>query len=231
MKCKQHNHPSTQNFWLDDIYFFLTYATVQVIVVVSNQGTIHYICKDTTYDYSAAFELFKECTKNIKKTSFAKTHYMAALSFLVRCSEVGLYYIKRRFDMNIIIIGVLGVLISSFILSRLKYTKKIQKLEGVLYSGEIVSLKTIVGRPNRYVIEINVEDNKTNAKGKVITTNCKCKQYEIGDRISLLYVSRWDQYYWIEDINKKITFLKIFLWMLISFFLIFMVGGIIALYF
>lgn len=181
MKCKQHNHPSTQNFSLDDIYLFLTYATVQVIVVVPNQGTIHYI--------------------------------------------------KRRFDMNIIIIGVLGVLISSFILSRLKYTKKIQKLEGVLYSGEIVSLKTIVGRPNRYVIEINVEDNKTNAKGKVITTNCKCKQYEIGDRISLLYVSRWDQYYWIEDINKKITFLKIFLWMLISFFLIFMVGGMIALYF
>lgn len=86
------HHPSTQNFSLDDIYFFLTYATVKVIVVVSNQGTIHYICKDTTYDYSAAFELFKECTKNIKKTSFAKTHYMAALSFLVRCSEVGLYY-------------------------------------------------------------------------------------------------------------------------------------------
>ena len=50
--------------------------------------------------------------------------------------------------MNMIIISVLGGLISLFILIRLKYIKKIQKLEGVLYSGEIVSLKTIVGRPN-----------------------------------------------------------------------------------
>ena len=130
-----------------------------------------------------------------------------------------------------IIISVLGGLISLFILIRLKYIKKIQKLEGVLYSGEIVSLKTIVGRPNRYAIEINVVDNKTNSKGKLITTNNKCKQYERGDRISLLYVPRWDKYYWIEDINKKITFLEIFLWILISFFLIFMVGGMIALYF
>ena len=87
-----HNHPSTQTFSLDDIYFFLSYASVQVIVVVSNQGTVHYLYKDSGYDYSAAFFLFKECTKHIKRTSFAKTHYLAALSFLVRCSEVGLYY-------------------------------------------------------------------------------------------------------------------------------------------
>lgn len=133
--------------------------------------------------------------------------------------------------MNMIIISVIGVLISSFILIRMKYIKKIQKLEGVSYSGKIVSLNTIVGRPNRYAIEINVEDNKINSKGKLININNKCKQYERGDRISLIYVPRWDKYYWIEDINKKITFLEIFLWWLISFFLIFMVGGTLALYF
>lgn len=87
-----HNHPSTQTFSLEDIFFFLTYSTIKVIVVVSNQGTVHYLCKLTTYEYEQAFLLFKECTKHIKKHSLAKTSYIAALSFLVRCSEVGLYY-------------------------------------------------------------------------------------------------------------------------------------------
>ena len=68
-----HNHPSTQTFSLEDIFFFLTYATIKVIVVVSNQGTVHYLYKDTMYDYTSAFALFKECTKHIKRNSFAKT--------------------------------------------------------------------------------------------------------------------------------------------------------------
>lgn len=87
-----HNHPSTQTFSLEDIFFFLSYATVRVIVVVSNQGTVHYLYKDSSYDHSNAFVLFRECTNQIKKRSSAKASYLASLTFLVRCSEVGLFY-------------------------------------------------------------------------------------------------------------------------------------------
>ena len=38
-----HNHPSTQTFSLQDIQFFLQYPILEVIVVVSNQGTVHYL--------------------------------------------------------------------------------------------------------------------------------------------------------------------------------------------
>lgn len=87
-----HNHPSTQTFSLEDIFFFLTYATIKVIVVVSNQGTIHYLSKDLSYNFENAYNLFMECTQVTSKISSARQSYVASLSFLVRCSEVGLYY-------------------------------------------------------------------------------------------------------------------------------------------
>lgn len=133
--------------------------------------------------------------------------------------------------MNVIVIGLIGILISSFSMYGLKKLNNIQKQEGELKDGEFVSLKTIIGRPNRYSMNINVKDNEGNSICKVITTNCKCQQYQKGDSVPLLYVPRWNKYYWIEDSNKKITFPKIFLWIVISFFLIFIIGGIIALYF
>ncbi len=133
--------------------------------------------------------------------------------------------------MNLIIIAFFGVLISSFVLIWNKKVKNIQNEEGVLHNGEIIRIKTIIGRPNRYSMDVNVKDNKGNSRCKVTTTNYKCQQYQKGDSISLLYVPRWDKYYWIEDSNKKITFPEIFLWIVISFFLIFIIGGIIAVYF
>lgn len=87
-----HNHPSTQTFSLQDIQFFIEYPMIEVIVVVSNQGTVHYLKRDKEYDYKKAFQLFRECIEDLHKNSPVVEQYLASLSFLAKCSEVGLYY-------------------------------------------------------------------------------------------------------------------------------------------
>ena len=87
-----HNHPTTQTFSLQDIHFFILHPMIEVIVVVSNQGTIHYLKRDTNYDYKKAFQLFRECIEGLEKMSPVLEMYMASLTFLTKCSEVGLFY-------------------------------------------------------------------------------------------------------------------------------------------
>ena len=87
-----HNHPSTQTFSLQNIQFFLQYPMLEVIVVVSNQGTVHYMMREDGYDYREAFQLFKECISDLLPNSPVMEQYLSALSFLAKCSEVGLYY-------------------------------------------------------------------------------------------------------------------------------------------
>ncbi|MBQ6132770.1 MAG: hypothetical protein IJI65_01300 [Lachnospiraceae bacterium] len=87
-----HNHPSTQTLSIEDIGFFLYETTVRILVVVTNQGTVHYIMKDTDYDHHAAEKLRRECTEDLTKWSSERECYEAALDFLTHCSEVGLYY-------------------------------------------------------------------------------------------------------------------------------------------
>lgn len=87
-----HNHPSTQTLSVEDIRFFLHYESVRIMVVVTNQGTIHYLCKDKEYNYRASVELYKECIAGLTSKSKIQEYYMAGLTFLTRCSEVGLFY-------------------------------------------------------------------------------------------------------------------------------------------
>lgn len=87
-----HNHPSTQTFSLQDIHFFIQFPMIKMIVVVSNQGTVHYLERNDPYDYESVSGLFMESIEGLDKKSSIKEQYFAALSFLARCSEVGLYY-------------------------------------------------------------------------------------------------------------------------------------------
>lgn len=87
-----HNHPTTQTLSIEDLRFFLHYATVKVISVVSNQGTVHYLMKTDKYEYNAANSLYNDCVAGLEKQSNKKDIYLASLSFLSRCSEVGLFY-------------------------------------------------------------------------------------------------------------------------------------------
>ena len=88
----QYNHPSTQTLSVEDISFFLHFGTVKYIVVVTNQGTVHYLYKDEQYEYGKAKQLLDECVSQLNNKSSLKDYYYAGLSFLARCSEVGLYY-------------------------------------------------------------------------------------------------------------------------------------------
>ena len=87
-----HNHPSTQTLSMEDVYFFLHFDTLRYTIVVSNQGTIHYLMKDKNFDLRQTIVLCQECTEDLTDSSPAKEYYAASLDFLTHCSEVGLYY-------------------------------------------------------------------------------------------------------------------------------------------
>ena len=87
-----HNHPSTQTLSIEDIKFFLHFSRLRLIVVVSNQGTVHYLMKDKDYDFEKAEKLRCECVEELNNNSSAKECYAAALDYLTHCSEVGLLY-------------------------------------------------------------------------------------------------------------------------------------------
>ena len=87
-----HNHPSTQTLSIEDVRFFLHFIRLKMMIVVSNQGTVHYLMKDNEYDYTAAEQLRRECVADLTKDSSERECYEAALDFLTHCSEAGLYY-------------------------------------------------------------------------------------------------------------------------------------------
>ncbi len=87
-----HNHPSIQTLSIEDIRFFLHFATIKVISVVSNYGAVHYLMKTDKYEYESAKDLYNENVKGLNKGSNKKDIYLASLSFLSKCSEVGLFY-------------------------------------------------------------------------------------------------------------------------------------------
>lgn len=62
-----HNHPSTQTFSLQDIHFFILHPMIKVMAVVSNQGTVHYLKREQSFDYFAAVRLFKECIEILEE--------------------------------------------------------------------------------------------------------------------------------------------------------------------
>lgn len=87
-----HNHPSTQTFSIQDIRFFLEFPVLEVMVVVSNQGAVHYLRREESYDLKKAVALFNECVEDLGKDSPLTEIYLASLSFLAKSSEVGIYY-------------------------------------------------------------------------------------------------------------------------------------------
>ena len=87
-----HNHPSTQTFSLEDISFFLRYASIGLFIVVSNQGVVHYLQKTSKYDYDKARKLFFDCSKKRKLYETEKDYYRKAIRFFQNCSKCGIIY-------------------------------------------------------------------------------------------------------------------------------------------
>lgn len=94
-----HNHPSTQNFSFADIAIFIADEYMGTSTVVTNQGQIYSLHKDTYFDYNKAMELLKNLyfqydIKNNSKDVIRQIR--AASEFLKNSYKVGVSYEKTN---------------------------------------------------------------------------------------------------------------------------------------
>jgi hypothetical protein len=87
-----HNHPSTSNFSLADIDYFLSDDYIGMMSVVTNQGEIYILKKSRNYDYEKAYSIEKDL---IKRYTLDK-QYLIANEFIKTCLEGGVTYVKGK---------------------------------------------------------------------------------------------------------------------------------------
>lgn len=90
-----HNHPSLSDFSLSDVQFLLRYASVKMMVVVTNLGSISYLVKGKGYSYDKAVTLFNEAANVNNDAKDLKGLQKAANCFLKNCHTVGIDYDNR----------------------------------------------------------------------------------------------------------------------------------------
>ena len=87
-----HNHPSLSSFSLDDIYFFLSYHTIKMMVLVSNKGDIHYMVKNKKYDIDKNILLLNKTGEEYNKSKSLKKKLETINKFLKECKKNGIIY-------------------------------------------------------------------------------------------------------------------------------------------
>lgn len=90
-----HNHPSLSNFSLADVKFLLQYASIKMMAVITNLGSISYLSKGKNYDYGDAVVLFNEAVSMNNGAKNLKDLKKAADYFLKNCYQVGIDYEDR----------------------------------------------------------------------------------------------------------------------------------------
>ena len=90
-----HNHPSLSDFSLSDVQFLLQYASVKMMVVVTNLGSISYLVKGKRFNYEKAVGLFNEAVSMNNETKDLKGLQKAADYFLRNCHSAGIEYNDR----------------------------------------------------------------------------------------------------------------------------------------
>ncbi len=90
-----HNHPSLSDFSLSDVQFLLRYASVKMMVVVTNLGSITYLVKSRKYNYERAISLFNHAVSMNNEANSLKALQDAADYFLKNCQSVGIIYDNR----------------------------------------------------------------------------------------------------------------------------------------
>lgn len=90
-----HNHPSLSDFSLSDVQFLLRYASIKMMVVVTNFGGISYLVKGKGYAYENAIALFNEAVSANNEARDLKGLRKAADHFLKNCHTVGIDYDNR----------------------------------------------------------------------------------------------------------------------------------------
>lgn len=87
-----HNHPTPQTLSFDDLSVFFSYASIKMMIVVSNQGKIHYITKKANYEYSKAYALMEKYSELLSKTKDLDEAYSETKKLLKECNQIGLFY-------------------------------------------------------------------------------------------------------------------------------------------
>ena len=90
-----HNHPSLSKVSLQDVWLFLKYAAIKMIVVVTNLGAINYIVKESTYNRFEAIKLYNDAVDMERAGTTLKEKQDAANFFLKNCSKVGIIFDDR----------------------------------------------------------------------------------------------------------------------------------------
>ena len=90
-----HKHPSLSDFSLSDVQFLLQYASIKMMVVITNFGSISYLVKGKGYTYEKAVALFNEAVGSNNEARDLKGLQKAADYFLKNCYTVGIDYDDR----------------------------------------------------------------------------------------------------------------------------------------
>lgn len=87
-----HNHPSLSKISLQDIGYLLEFASIKMIVAVTNLGSINYIVKTDKYNRLDALKLYKKAIQKYLNAENLKERQEATNHFLKNCSSVGMIF-------------------------------------------------------------------------------------------------------------------------------------------
>lgn len=126
--------------------------------------------------------------------------------------------IIREKMMSIIIISLVVISVCIITLYWIKKVKYKKRKNGILCYGTVFGIEEIAGRPNRYKLEVDIDNNGMKSKQILVTFDNKCKNYHSGEQIPMLYIAKTNTYYWQEERDRMGRFLEIFLMALTAFF-------------
>ena len=90
-----HNHPSLSKFSLEDIQFFLRNATVKMMIVVTNLGSVSYLVKKENVDTRKAIEIYNSSVSKHNAGENIKDYQKAVAYFLSNCYQANIIYEDR----------------------------------------------------------------------------------------------------------------------------------------
>ncbi len=91
-----HNHPNLSKISLQDVSLMLKYASIKMIVAVTNLGSVSYVVRNENFNRLLALELFDKAVEKYKTAAGdLKGRQDATDYFLNNCYSVGIDYDDR----------------------------------------------------------------------------------------------------------------------------------------
>lgn len=80
------------------------------------------------------------------------------------------------------------------------------KSKGKFIEGKLIDIRELMGRPIRYIVEVECLINNDIQKKKIVTADKRIKQEVVNGTLLLIYVEKNNKIYWAEDksIEEKI---------------------------